>query len=79
METDIHEYCEEMGVEIKQLIPEEGERDKDVISERLYQGHIKSRWVVEAYNESGCNSTKIDLIDLLKYIKINMPDLWNSV
>jgi len=79
MKTDIHEYCEEMEVEIKQLIPEEGERYKNIINERSYQGYIESRWIVEASNEGGHNNTQIDLIDLLKYIKINMPDLWNSV
>jgi len=79
MKTDIHEYCEEMEVEIKQLIPEEGEKYKNIINERSYQGHIESRWIVRAYNEGGFNSTEVDLVDLLTYIKINMPDLWNSV
>jgi len=33
------------------------------------------RLVVKAFNESGFNSTEVDIIDLLKWIKENKPEL----
>jgi hypothetical protein len=37
------------------------------------------RLIVSARNEAGCNGTLVDLIDVLKFVKENMPDLWNSI
>ena len=79
MKTDILEYNEEEEVEIIQLEPEYGEKNKKWISPKLYQAYVQSRWIVKALNEGGYNYTEVDLIDLLKFVKIKMPDLWNSI
>lgn len=75
MKTDINEYAEEMGVEICQLSPEDGELFKSVISDITYKAHIDERFVIRAWNEAGHNQTEVDLIDVLNYVKTNMPEL----
>lgn len=75
MKTDIKEYAEEMEVEIYQLDPEEGERCKHVTSDSTYKAHINKRFVIRALNESGYNKTEVDLIDVINYVKTNMPEL----
>ncbi len=75
-DTKIREYAEEMAVEIKQLDPEISERFKGVMSETIYQAHIEKRWVVIAQNEGGCNHTEVDLVELLAYVKENLPEIW---
>ena len=79
METNIHEYAEEMGVEIEKLKPAYGEEYKSVISDKTYQAHTDERLVIVALNEGGFNCTKVDLVDVLKYVKLNMPEIWNDV
>lgn len=37
------------------------------------------RLVVAALNEGGYNRTEVDLIDLLQFIKQNMPEIWQAV
>ena len=76
MDTNIKEYEEEMTVEVKQLDPERDKHYKGVISEITYQAHINKRWVVIAYNEGGYNRTAVDLVELLAYVKENIPEIW---
>ncbi len=75
MKTNIHEYCEEMEVEIVKLLPEDGVRHRKTMNERSYQGHTEARWVVKAQNEGGYNHTRVDLIDVIEWVKINKPEL----
>ena len=35
----------------------------------------KGRLVVVAYNESGYNFTRVDVVDLIEWVKQNRPDL----
>jgi hypothetical protein len=35
--------------------------------------------VITAYNEGHQNCTIVDLIDLLQYVKNEMPDVWNII
>jgi len=35
----------------------------------------KNRLVVAALNEGGCNGTDVDLLDILSWVKSNMPEL----
>ena len=75
METGIHEYCEEMGVEIVRLAPGSVEG----LSPKACQAHTGRRWVVKAFNEGGCNSTEVDLVELLRFVKREMPELWGAM
>ena len=79
MKTDIHEYAEEMAVEINKLNASDGEEYKSIINDDTYKAHIEERYVIVAYNEGGHNLTEVDLIDLLKFVKREMPDIWNDV
>lgn len=79
MDTDIDEYGEELLVEINQLLPEHGEEYKNVISKSAYLAYKKSTWVVKASNEGGYNGVEIDLVSLLKWVKYNMPNIWNGI
>lgn len=79
MKTDIHEYAEDMGVEIELLDPKYGEQYKNVISEATYKAHLDKRLVITALNEGGCNCTQVDLIDTLKHVKENMRYIWDSI
>lgn len=58
IETDIREYAEEMPVTIG---VEEAEGSEQ-------------RTVVKALNECGHNCTKTDLLDLLRWASVNMPE-----
>ncbi len=75
METGIYEYCEEMGVEITRLDPKRVEG----LSPETRQAHTDRLWVVKAFNEGGCNSTEVDLMGLLRFVKREMPELWDSI
>ena len=79
METGIHEYCEEMGVEITRLDPKRVEGYGDAMSPETRQAHTDRRWVVKAFNEGGCNSTEVDLVELLRFVKRDMTELWDSI
>lgn len=76
---EIFEYAEEYPVVIDKLKPEDGEQYKSVISERSYKGYLESRWVVAAKNEGGCNGTAVDLVELLAFVKKNLPEIWNQI
>ena len=79
MKTDIHEYAEEMPVVIEKLNPENGERYKNVQTTRSTDGYMKSSYVITALNEAGHNCTQVDLLDLLSFVKNNMPDVWKDI
>ena len=79
METPIHEYNEEIGVDIRRLEPEDGTYYKGVISKEIYKAHQDARWVISACNEGGFNGTEVDLEDVLIFVKNNMPELWKKV
>jgi len=66
MKTNIHEYCEELEVEILRLNKESTKNHN---------------WVVKAFtfNEGSFNSTEIDLVELLKFVKEKMPKLWETI
>lgn len=79
MKTDIHEYGEEMTVKIEQLDPEDGELYKNVQTARSTDGYMRSSYVITALNEAGHNSTRVDLLDVLSFVKNNMPDVWKDI
>jgi hypothetical protein len=37
------------------------------------------RWVIVAFNECGYNSVYVDLLDVLQFVRDNMPDLLEMV
>ncbi len=79
MKTNIREYNEEYPVVINNLKPEEGEHYINVISEEVYEAYQAERLVIIAKNEGGCNETGVDLIDVLKYTKEHLPEIWNEI
>ena len=70
----IREYAEECvrDVWIERLKEEDGKwlRDK-----HHKQGVKEKRYVIVAHNEGGCNCTLVDLVDVLNYVKENLPEL----
>jgi len=62
----IHDYAEGLPVEITTLNP------KDTYPEGLLK---RPRLVIKALNEGGCNCTLVDLIDVLRWVKENKPEL----
>ena len=78
METNIREYCEEYPVEIKQL-KESDEKDLLDKDSLYYEACMDGRYVIVAVNEGGYNSTEVDLVDLLHYVKNNLPELLELV
>ncbi len=79
METGIHEYYEEMGVEITRLDPKRVEGCGDAMSPETRRAHTDRRWVVKAFNEGGRNPTEVDLVELLRFAKRDMAELWDAV
>lgn len=73
--TTVREYSEEMAVEIKRL--KTGDEYKP--SEQHKEGYDNQRYVVKAYNEAGYNCTEVDILDLITYIKSNIPELFNEI
>jgi len=56
--------------------------DKVMVGVREYNEEMnvkltyeKERPVILAYNEAGYNNTQVDLIDLLAWVRDNMPEL----
>lgn len=64
----VQEYCEELPVSLRKT---NGIYNGGPDNTRIGYG----RWVVNALNESGFNSTQIDVIQLLRWLKKNRPDL----
>jgi hypothetical protein len=65
----VREYCEQYPVAIVLVPPDE---------ERPPYGPSPAegpRWCVRALNEGGHNSTEIDLLDLIRWLRENRPEL----
>lgn len=65
----VTEYCEEMNVELKGT---NGHYTFGVPKEK-WPG--RGRLIIRALNESGYNSTEVDLLELLTWLKENRPDI----
>ena len=67
METPISEYGDGEKVEIETFhgITLNDPRD----------GHL----VVRAFNQGGYCSTAVDLLELLQFVKVNLPDVWKEI
>lgn len=37
--------------------------------------YYRNRMAIKAYNEGGCNCTAVDLLDVITWVKKNMPEL----
>lgn len=46
---------------------------------KIHKEEDNDRIVVTAFNEGTYNSTSIDLLELLKYVKSNLPEIWESI
>lgn len=68
---EIREYGEEYPVKIRYLTKQDY-----IVKENP---ELNSRLVVVALNEGGCNSTMVDLVDLLTFVRTEIPDLWDSI
>ena len=83
VETTVHEYAEERPVEIVNLNKEQrlryGKEPECVLSDVVYNAYMEERLVILAKNEGGCNCTEVDLIELLTWVKNNIPDVWNKI
>jgi len=66
----VDEYCEEMNVKLSQTT---GKYNHGVPDEQC-EGY--GRLVVRATNEGGCNSTEVDLEQLLKWVAENKPEIY---
>lgn len=66
----VTEYCEEMDVKLAIT----GGRYAYGIKESDHIGY--GRAVVKAYNEAGHNSTEVDLLELLRWVAENKPDIY---
>jgi len=75
----IREYCEEYPVEIIRLSKLDGDHYKHSISEDIFNSYMEERLVILAHNEGHYNCTEVDLVDVLKYVKENMKDLWDTI
>ena len=59
----VQEYCDDMLVQLVETVG-------------LYKSEEgKGRMVIKAFNEGGFNSTEVDLLHLLKWLKVNKPDI----
>jgi len=83
MKTDVTEYGEGFDVEIHQLDPEEAERASRHVAgdyaEQFYRAYKNRNWIVCARNEGGFNGTEVDLVELLRFVKKRLPEIWDSV
>ena len=69
---DAREYCE--GIQVN-LVTVDGVYASG-LPQAEWQGH--GRLAIQAYNESGYNSTQVDLLDLIKWLRNNYPELLNQ-
>lgn len=67
-ETNIAEYAEEEPVKIIK-------REVNYCCETYLARNGTERIVIQALNEGGYNRTLVDLIDVLSWVKKNMPEL----
>ena len=49
------------------------------MSPETCRAHTDRLWVVKAFNEGGCNSTEVDLMELLRFVRGEMPELWGAM
>ena len=56
-------------------VREYSEGEPVLIKKYEYDGEGKNRLVVVGINECGCNSTHVDLLDILVWVKKYRPDL----
>lgn len=66
--TNIREYAEEMDVTI-------GDWQKMDENKREPTGVGEVRLVINALNEGGYNGTEVDLLDVIEWVRANMPEL----
>jgi len=60
---NVQEYCENKPVEL-------------IKTDCYYNDKIfRKRLVIKAYNEGGYNSTEVDLLQLLNWLKIHKPSI----
>lgn len=64
----VREYGEEMPVELHE------HTENETFTWKRIKGY-GTRWVITAHNEAGFNSTSVDLLDLLAWLRKNRPDL----
>lgn len=67
-ETKIREYAEEMEAKICERKDYEGNE------RRVGAGRL----IISARNEGGYNGTHVDLLDVIDWVKANMPELLKS-
>jgi len=49
------------------------------MSKECYKGYKESRWIIRAHNEGGYAATEVDLVDLLIWVKSEMPEVWEEI
>lgn len=67
--SGVREYCEQYPATLV-LVPPDEKRPR--FGPLPTEG---SRWCVHALNEGGHNSTSIDLLDLIRWLRDNRPEL----
>jgi hypothetical protein len=70
----VREYCEQYPVELE-LVPPSHEG----MPEYGPPAAEGPRWCVLARNEGSCNSTRVDLIDLIAWLRANRSELITSI
>lgn len=75
----IREYSEDSGVKIVQLLPKHGESLKNVISKDTYKSYVEGRWVIKASSQGSVGPLEIDLLDVFKYVKENIPEICSLI
>jgi len=70
---NVTEYAEEYQVEL-------------VFTDGIYNTELPTasqkgygRFVVKALNEGRCNCTEVDRIELLTWVKMNKPEIWDDI
>lgn len=66
--TGVREYGDEMPVTINRLTPADA---------KYYRAG--QELVVRAINEGGHNATEVDLLQLLRFVRDNLPAAWNHI
>lgn len=77
--NNVHEYNEEMDVYLKMLSPEDGEIYKNCVLDNTYNAYMGKRIVIKAFNQAGYDSTEVDLIELLTFVKKELPEIWQTI
>ena len=71
-EIDAREYCEGLKVH---LVRTDGVYAHG-IPEAEWQGN--GRLAIQAFNEGGHNRTQVDLLHLMRWLRINRPEFWSE-